>query len=56
VIEGRATAQPCAQCAGEYRIVDHRSEAAGLRALDVKCQRCGVGRTLWFRIVADEVN
>jgi len=56
VIEGRAMAQPCAQCAGEYRIVDHRSEGAGLRALEVKCQRCGVARTLWFRIVAADVN
>jgi len=56
VIEGRATAQPCVQCAGVYRIVDHRSEGAGMRALDVRCQRCGVARTLWFRIVADEVN
>jgi len=56
VIEGRTMAQPCVQCAGEYRIIDHRSEGAGMRALDVRCQRCGVARTLWFRIVAADVN
>jgi len=56
VIEGRASAQPCPQCAGELRVIEHRSEGAGLRAVDVACRQCGVERTLWFRIVADEVN
>ncbi len=56
VIESRAAAMPCAQCAGEYRVVDHRSLGAGLRAVDVACRRCGVPRTLWFRIVVDEPN
>src|SRR4051794_28716626 len=54
VIEGRVRAIPCAQCEGSYRIADHRSTGAGLRALDVRCERCAVARTLWFRIVSAE--
>jgi hypothetical protein len=56
VIEGRVRAMPCAQCEGNYRIVDHRSAGPGLRALDARCERCGVARTLWFRIVSAEPN
>lgn len=59
VIEGRATAMPCPQCEGAYRVVDHRAEPGGLRPVDVKCRQCGVGRTLWFRIGVEaemEVN
>lgn len=53
VIEGRAAAMPCPQCEGEYRIVDHRAEAGGLRPVDVKCRQCGVGRILWFRLAPE---
>ena len=56
VIEGRVRAMPCVQCEGSYRIADHRSAGAGVRALDVRCERCGVARTLWFRIVSVEPN
>lgn len=56
VIEGRVGAIPCVQCEGRYRILDHRSAGAGVRALDVRCERCGVARTLWFRIVSAEPN
>jgi hypothetical protein len=56
VIEGRARVMPCPQCEGEYRIVEHRSEGAGLRAIDVACHRCSVRRTLWFRIASDDPN
>jgi len=56
VIEGRATATPCVQCEGEYRVIEHRSVAAGLRAVDVRCRTCQVGRTLWFRIAPDDPN
>lgn len=56
VIEIRARAMPCAQCEGVYRIVDHRSAGGGVRCVDVACERCGVGRTLWFRIAPDEPN
>ncbi len=56
VIEVRVGAMPCVQCEGEYRVTDHRSAGAGVRAVDVRCSRCGVARTLWFRIVTDEPN
>jgi predicted Zn finger-like uncharacterized protein len=56
VVETRTHATPCVQCEGEYRIVEHRSEGSGLRAVEVRCQRCGVARTLWFRITSDEPN
>lgn len=56
VIEGRARAVPCAQCQGSYRVAEHRSAGDGTRAVDVRCERCGVARTLWFRIVSSEPN
>jgi hypothetical protein len=57
VIEGRVVdSMPCPQCGGEFRVLEHRSEGPGLRAVDVACRQCGVQRTLWFRIVVDEPN
>ena len=56
VIEVRVRAMPCAQCEGTYRIGEHRSAGAGVRAVDVRCERCHAARTLWFRIVSDEPN
>jgi hypothetical protein len=56
VIEGRVRATPCAQCEGTYRVGEHRSAGPGLRAVDARCERCHVARTLWFRIVSDEPN
>jgi hypothetical protein len=56
VIEIRVGAMPCPQCEGRYRIRDHRSAGGGVRELDVVCERCHVGRVLWFKIVADEPN
>ena len=50
VVEIRARAMPCVQCAGEYRVLEHRRTSAGLRAVDVRCQQCGVARTMWFRV------
>ena len=55
VIDGRARARPCPQCAGELRVEAHRA-VDGLRALDVRCQQCGVPRVVWFRIVVQELN
>ena len=55
VIEGRARSLPCAQCEGTYRVVEHRS-VGGVRAVDVRCEQCGVARTLWFRIVSSDPN
>jgi hypothetical protein len=56
VIEGRTESMPCPQCAGLYRIREHRSAGPGLRCVDVTCRQCGAPRTLWFRIVVDEPN
>lgn len=56
VIETRVRSLSCPQCEGEYKILDHRSTGAGMRAVDVRCHTCGTPRTLWFRIVSDEPN
>jgi predicted Zn finger-like uncharacterized protein len=56
VIEGRARAIPCVQCEGSYRVVEHRSAGAGVRAVDVRCERCGAPRTLWFKLVETGPN
>jgi predicted Zn finger-like uncharacterized protein len=56
VIETRAEAQRCPQCDGPYRIDDHQAPSASLRELSVQCQRCGVARRLWFRIIASGPN
>jgi hypothetical protein len=55
VVEARARAMPCAQCAGEYAVKDHRAEA-GLRVVAVTCKRCHVSRELWFRLAAPGLN
>ncbi len=57
VIEGHATAaMPCPQCGGQYRVTEHTRPVPSLRRVDVGCRECGVERTLWFRIVANELN
>jgi predicted Zn finger-like uncharacterized protein len=56
VVEVRVRHLTCPQCEGEYRIREHRAPASGLRSVDVTCQRCGVSRTLWFRLVSDDAN
>jgi hypothetical protein len=50
VIPVRARSTPCHQCGGGVQLVDERAESAGLRAVDIQCQRCGAPRVLWFRI------
>jgi predicted Zn finger-like uncharacterized protein len=50
-IEIRVNAQRCPQCDGDYKIVDHRSSGQGGRPVDVKCNVCGMPRTIWFQIV-----
>ena len=49
-IEIRVHAMRCPQCAGDYKIVDHRSSGQGGRPVDVKCNICGMPRTIWFQI------
>jgi predicted Zn finger-like uncharacterized protein len=56
VVEVRVSALTCPQCEAGYRLHDHRAPAAGLRAVDVRCQLCGVSRTLWFRLVESAPN
>ena len=56
VVEVRVSALTCPQCEAAYRMHDHRAPAAGLRAVDVRCQLCGVARTLWFRLVESAPN
>lgn len=56
VVEIRARAMPCPLCEGELAITDHRSAGGGVRPVDVRCRRCGIPRTLWFRIAPDEPN
>ena len=56
VIEVRARAAPCPLCEGELQLGQHRATASGLRAVEARCQRCGVGRTLWFRIAPSGPN
>ena len=56
VIEIRIHGMQCPQCDGHYAIVDHRSAGQGVRPVDVKCNVCGIARTLWFKIVEDQPN
>lgn len=50
IIESRARALPCPQCAGELAVAEHRAPRPGLRAVDVRCRRCHIARTIWFRL------
>lgn len=51
VIEPRCIAIPCAQCGGEYRVLEHTRPVPALRQVDVACRNCSTPRTLWFTIV-----
>ena len=50
VIEPRARALPCPQCEGRLAVREHRAPPGGLRAVDVRCDRCHAARTIWFRL------
>ncbi len=50
VIAVRARATPCPQCEGTLHIEEEQAPSALVRRVVVRCQRCGVGRDLWFRI------
>lgn len=56
VVEPRVGSLACPQCAGRYRVLDHRSVASGIREVDVRCTTCSTPRTLWFRLVSSEPN
>ena len=55
-IEIKIAHMRCPQCDGDYAVLDHRSVGQGVRPVDVKCQRCGISRTLWFEIRETEPN
>jgi len=53
VIPVRARGTPCPLCEGALRLDEETAEVrAGvqLRAAHVTCVRCGVARTLWYRL------
>jgi hypothetical protein len=54
VIPVRARGTPCPLCGGALRIDDEsasvRDDGVQLRAAHVTCVRCGVARTLWYRL------
>ena len=59
IVEGKARATPCIQCAGDLELRGDRatSTARGvLRELALVCRRCHAPRTLWFRIVPPAAN
>ena len=56
VIEARTTSLPCAQCGGEYRVLEHTRPTPHLRRVDVACRHCSTPRTLWFTIASYEPN
>lgn len=57
VIEVRAHALPCHQCASEVRVGEHRVDRpTGLRVVDISCTRCAAKRVLWFRLISNEPN
>jgi hypothetical protein len=57
VVEVRAQALTCPYCAlGTYRVEEHVSLAPGVRRVDVTCRHCSAPRSLWFRLVLDELN
>jgi hypothetical protein len=50
VIEVRARSMRCPLCEGGFQVEDHTAEGGRLRAVHVRCARCGVARRIWFRI------
>jgi predicted Zn finger-like uncharacterized protein len=54
VVEVRVRHLACPQCDGQYKVADHRAPESGIRAVNVRCQLCGVARVLWFRLVSVE--
>jgi len=56
VVDLRAGSHPCPLCKGGLRIVEHLARTAILRELRVACTRCGVPRSLFFRIGSPLAN
>jgi len=59
VIEVRARSLRCPQCDAECQILEHTAERIAevlLRAVKVRCLRCAIERTRWFKIEAPLAN
>ena len=56
VVEVRVRNLACPQCAGGYKLVEHRAPAPGLRQTTVRCSLCGISRDLWFKLVSTDPN
>jgi predicted RNA-binding Zn-ribbon protein involved in translation (DUF1610 family) len=50
VIPVRARSLPCPLCGGALALLEETARSATLRAAEVRCQRCGVARAIWFVI------
>jgi len=58
-VEPIAAATPCPLCDGALRVVEHAAETVDgvrLRVARVACTRCGVARTIWFRLPTASVH
>jgi hypothetical protein len=59
VVELKARATPCLQCAGQLDLKGDRAESTArgvLRAIELVCRQCHAPRTMWFRIAAPGPN
>ena len=56
VVDLRAASHPCPLCGDSLRLVEHLARTAILRELRVACTRCGVPRSLFFRIGSPLAN
>ncbi|TMA52567.1 MAG: hypothetical protein E6J75_16665 [Deltaproteobacteria bacterium] len=54
-----ATASPCPLCGGTLRLEEHAAERVGgvsLRVARLRCTRCGISRSRYFRLVNRELH
>ncbi len=55
VIEPKARSLICPRCDEPFELDSHEARAdehGRLREARLKCRHCGLGRSLWFRIIA----
>ena len=58
-VEVIASAAPCPLCAAVLRVVEHAAETVDgvrLRVARLACTRCGVPRTLYFRLATPALH
>lgn len=59
LVEPKAAAQLCPRCELPFRVETHRAPSVAgtrLREAAVSCSRCGVRRSLWFRLVGPSLS